>query len=77
MVTPAAQPVIISYGRHIRESVLLAAESLGETEVRRPPEIPLGLGTAPRPCFLRVTMEPSYTKPWGQETEQRPSVLQF
>lgn len=35
-MTPAAQPVIVSYRGHIRESVLLAAQSLGWERLRGP-----------------------------------------
>lgn len=71
MVTPAAQPVVISYRRHIRESVLLAAQSLSQRGSEAP-EIPLGLGTAPRPGFLRVVMELSYMRPWGHGQNNGP-----
>lgn len=76
VVTPAAQPVIIFYRRDIGESVLLAAQFPGQ---RGPevPEIPLGLGAAPRPYFLRVTMELSYMRPWGQGQNNVPLSSNF
>lgn len=66
VVTPAAQPVVISYRRHTRESVPLAAQSLGPRGSEAP-DTPLGPGTAPRPRFLRAAVELSYVRPWGQE----------
>lgn len=66
MVTPAAQPVVISYRRHSRESVPLAAQSLGPRGSEAPDTL-LGPGTAPRPSFLRAAVELSYVRPWGQE----------
>ena len=74
MVTPAAQPVIIPYKRHIipykrhiRKSVLLAARSLGQRVAQRPQKYHQSLGMAPSPGFLGVAMELSYMRPWGQD----------
>ena len=44
VVTPAAQPVIIPYRRHIRKSVLLAARSLGQRVAQRPQKYHQSLG---------------------------------
>ena len=67
VVTPAAQPVIIPYRRHIRKSVLLAARSLGQRVAQRPQKYHQSLGMAPSPGFLGVAMELSYMRPWGRD----------
>lgn len=67
MVTPAAQPVIIPYRRHIRKSVLLAARSLGQRVAQRTQKYHQSLGIGPSPSFLRVAMGLSYMRPWGQD----------
>lgn len=73
VVPPAAQPVIISYRRHIRESVLRAAQSLGQREASG---IPLGLGVAPRPCMQSYHGAVLH-EALGSGIEQWPSVFQF